>query len=163
MPGLQAETPPLEALKDIISTAASHSPEVSLMHVVVASCGYELGLKKLVPLYQHDPRHVDVLVESLGLENGNTVQTPIIDRKYRSHVARCLFFSQDRADITFAVNELCQRMSDLSMDPSFRIRGQESEVTVFSAGVALMGRHFWNAYTRKLKSIRSERRREHDA
>ena len=34
--------------------------------------------------------------------------------KYRSHVARCLFLSQDRADITFAVNELCQRMSDPS-------------------------------------------------
>ena len=29
--------------------------------------------------YQHDSRHVDVLVESLGLENGNTVQTPMID------------------------------------------------------------------------------------
>ena len=26
-------------------------------------------------VYQHDPRHV----ESLGLENGNTVQTPTID------------------------------------------------------------------------------------
>ena len=25
-------------------------------------------------LYQHDPGHMDVLVESLGLENGNTVQ-----------------------------------------------------------------------------------------
>ena len=31
--------------------------------------------------------------------------------KYRSHVARCLFLSQDRADITFDVNVLCQRMS----------------------------------------------------
>ena len=30
-------------------------------------------------LYQHEDRHVDVLVESLGLENGNTMQTPIID------------------------------------------------------------------------------------
>ena len=30
-------------------------------------------------LCQHDPRHVDVLVESLGLDSGNTVQTPIID------------------------------------------------------------------------------------
>ena len=30
-------------------------------------------------LYYHDPRHVDVLVESLGLENGNTVQTQTID------------------------------------------------------------------------------------
>ena len=59
-------------------------------------------------LYQHDPRHVDVLVETLGLENGNTVQTPMIDHvkdenpmwldseqisKYRSPVARCLFLS----------------------------------------------------------------------
>ena len=30
-------------------------------------------------LYQDDPRHVDVLVASLGLENGNTVQTPLVD------------------------------------------------------------------------------------
>ena len=58
---------------------------------------------------------------------GNTVQTPLIDdaqdenpvpldpdqiSKYRSHVARCLFFSQDRADITFAVNELCRKKTD---------------------------------------------------
>ena len=27
-------------------------------------------------LYQHDPRHVDVLVKDLGLEHGNSVQTP---------------------------------------------------------------------------------------
>ena len=71
-------------------------------------------------MYQHDPRRVDVLVESLGLENGNTVQTPTggdvkdenpvrLDSeqisKYRFHVVRCLLFSQDRADITFAVKE----------------------------------------------------------
>ena len=57
------------------------------------------------------------------------MQTPIVDdvkdenpvrldpdqiSKYRSHVARCLFLSQDRADIAFAVNELCQKMSDFS-------------------------------------------------
>ena len=30
-------------------------------------------------MYQHDPRHVDVLIESLGIETGNTVQTPIVD------------------------------------------------------------------------------------
>ena len=30
-------------------------------------------------LYQHDPRHVDVLVESLRFETGNTLQTPIVD------------------------------------------------------------------------------------
>ena len=80
-------------------------------------------------LYQHDPRRVDVLVADLGLEKGNAVQTPIIDdvkdenpvwlhpkqaSEYRSHVARCLFLSPDRADITFAVNELRRRMSDPS-------------------------------------------------
>ena len=72
----------------------------------------------------------DTLTFSLrvwGFKNGNTVQTPTIDdvkvenpvwsgseqiRKYRSLVARCLFVSQ--ADRTFAVNELCQRMSDPS-------------------------------------------------
>ena len=78
-------------------------------------------------LQQHDPRHVDVIVESLGLENGNTVQTRIIDdaidenpvqwdpdqiSKCRSHVARFLFLIQNRANITFAVSELCQKMSD---------------------------------------------------
>ena len=82
-------------------------------------------------------RHVDVLVESVGLENGNTVQTPIVDdvkdenpvrldpeqiSKYRSRVAWCLFLSQDRADITFAVNELCQRMSDPSQHSSTKLK-----------------------------------------
>ena len=86
--------------------------------------------------YQHDPRHLDVLVESLGLENGNTVQTPIVDdvkdenpvqldpeqsSRYRSHVARCLFFSQDR-DTKFVVNELCQRMSDLGQQSITKLK-----------------------------------------
>ena len=31
--------------------------------------------------------------------------------KCRSQVARCFFLGQDRADITFIVNEMCQRMS----------------------------------------------------
>ena len=79
-------------------------------------------------VYQHDPRHIDVLVKELGLENCNSVQTPatpdvteeekseplsqVQHQKYRSQVARCLFLSQDRADITFIVNELCQMMSN---------------------------------------------------
>ena len=78
-------------------------------------------------VYQHDPRHVDVLVKDLGLEHGSTVQTPatpdvteeeeseplsqVQRHSYRSQVARCLFLRQDRADITFIVNELCQKMS----------------------------------------------------
>ena len=63
-----------------------------------------------------------VFVEDLGLEHGNSVQTPAtldaepLDQvqhgKYRWQVARCLFLSQDRADMTFIVNELSQRMSN---------------------------------------------------
>ena len=68
-----------------------------------------------------------MLVKDFGLEHGNSVQTPatpdateeeeseplsqVQHHKYRSQVARCLFLSQDRADMTFIVNELCQRMS----------------------------------------------------
>ena len=35
-----------------------------------------LHRRKREIVYQHDPRHVDVLVKDLGLEHGNSVQTP---------------------------------------------------------------------------------------
>ena len=67
---------------------------------------------------------------------------------YGSHVPRCLFLSQDRADMTFAVNELCQKMSDPTqhsliqttrsvlegreaMGSSFQIRGHEFRSDIF--------------------------------
>ena len=77
-------------------------------------------------VFKHDPRHVDALVKDFGLEHGNSVQTPAthdateeeqepLDKnqhsKYRSQVVRCFFLSQDRADITFIVSGLRQRMS----------------------------------------------------
>ena len=142
-----------DALKAILSIAASDSPEFSLMHVDVSrayfqghleNCSYEqerssrnlfhkkkrttlglaheddfvvtgtkgsllefkMELENVYPmkasiigagstkskalnrrirwgetgiLYQHDPRNADVFVQSLVLENGNTVLTPIID------------------------------------------------------------------------------------
>ena len=61
-------------------------------------------------MYQHDPTHVELLVKDLGLEHGNSVQTPathdateeeteLLDQvqhnKCRSQAARCLVFSQD--------------------------------------------------------------------
>ena len=60
-------------------------------------------------------RHIDVLVKDLGLEHGNSVQTPAVhdvtddepepldqtkSSNHTSQVARCLFFGQDRADTT---------------------------------------------------------------
>ena len=89
-------------------------------------------------MYQHDPRHVDVLVKDLGLEHGNSVQTPAAPgaleeeeseplsqdqhHRYRSRVARCLFLSQDRADKTFIVNELCQKMSNPNQQSLGRLK-----------------------------------------
>ena len=35
-----------------------------------------LHWRKRGTVYQHDPRHVDVLVKDLGLEQGNSVPTP---------------------------------------------------------------------------------------
>ena len=76
-------------------------------------------------VYQHDPRHVDVLVKALGLEHGNSVQTPAtqdateeepepLDQvqrsRYKSQVATCVFLRQNRAYVTLFVNESCQRM-----------------------------------------------------
>ena len=83
-------------------------------------------------VYQHDPRVVDVLVKDVGFEHGNSLQTPATPavteeeeseplsqdqpHRYRSQVARC-FFSQDRADMTFIVNELCQNVESQSTEP----------------------------------------------
>ena len=102
----------------------------------IISCGSPKSIKTLNRrlhwrergiVYQHDPRHVDVLVKDLGVEHGNSVPTratldvmeeeeseplsQVQHQQYRSQVARRLFLSQDRADITFIVNELCQKMS----------------------------------------------------
>ena len=37
-------------------------------------------------------------------------------------MARCLFLSQDRADMTFAVKELCQKMSDPSQHSTANLK-----------------------------------------
>ena len=72
-------------------------------------------------VYQHDPRRVGVVAKDLGLEHGNSVQTPathdvteeepapldqVQHSRYKSLVERCFFLSQDRADTTFTVNKL---------------------------------------------------------
>ena len=42
--------------------------------------------------------------------------------RYRSQVARCLFHSQNRADITFIVNEQCQKMSNPNQQSLARLK-----------------------------------------
>ena len=76
-------------------------------------------------MYQHDARHVDVLVKHLGLKQRNSVAEAELEpfdqvqhSKYRSQVARCLYLGQDRSDIIFLVSQSCRRMSN-SMQQSF--------------------------------------------
>ena len=138
-------------------------------------------------VYQHDPRHIDVLVKDLGLENSNSVQTPatpevteeekpeplsqVQHHKYRSQVARCLFFSQDRADNihrervvpedvkshsaeSCQVEEACQILEtrEATFTDSDWAGCKETRKSS-SAGVVMLGEHALKAYTRKQKII----------
>ena len=76
--------------------------------------------------YEADQRHVEIILEELGLSEGSkSVQTPGVvqgviseekldvekARTYRALAARANYLSQDRSDIGFAVKELCRHMS----------------------------------------------------
>ena len=77
--------------------------------------------------WEADPRHVEKMLEDIGLEDckpgalPRTQRTEEQDaeleldwetaRKYRSIVARGNFFVQDRPDIRYTVKELCREMS----------------------------------------------------
>ena len=76
-----------------------------------------------------DPRHAELVVEQLGLENEKGLSTPGSDnkddedneddklldedaaKKYRMIAARCNYLSLDRPDFQFAVKEACREMS----------------------------------------------------
>ncbi len=76
-----------------------------------------------------DPRHVEILIKEMGLEEANSVKTPgVKDRErdenneqpldraeaslYRSCVARANCLAQYRADIAYAVKEACRGMAN---------------------------------------------------
>ncbi|MDA8582757.1 reverse transcriptase domain-containing protein [bacterium] len=79
--------------------------------------------------YEPDQRHVDLIVQALGLEKAKGCVSPgeelrpwekeedeeILDafrqREYRSIVARANYLAVDRADIQYSVKELCRSMS----------------------------------------------------
>ena len=84
--------------------------------------------------YECDQRHVEIMLEQLGLTTATPLGTPGIEETkdkgtdstdtkpvpldadaaslYRAITARANYISQDRADIQYAVKELCRRMSD---------------------------------------------------
>ncbi len=76
--------------------------------------------------YEPDPRHAELIVEELNLQNAKSVMTlgekmtneesPKLSAtdvtRYRSICARTNYLAQDRADITYIAKELCRRMSN---------------------------------------------------
>ena len=77
-------------------------------------------------VYEADQRHAELIVKGLGLTSASkSVNTPSQksvkqseqplspedSTQYRALVARANYLAQDRADICFAVKELCKRMS----------------------------------------------------
>ena len=73
--------------------------------------------------YETDPRHVDLIIEELGLENanGSDVTGSKVDinetdteldhedaYRFRSIAARLNFLAADRIDIQFASKEICR-------------------------------------------------------
>lgn len=79
-------------------------------------------------LYEADPRHAEILIRELGLENTKPVVTPGVKSslvpedqdpflepamatRFRQLIARCNFLCQDRADIIYATKEAARGMS----------------------------------------------------
>ncbi len=77
--------------------------------------------------YEADPRHVEILVSSLGMENANSVSSPGKDdddynegeenivgssTEFRALAARANYLAQDRPDIQFATKEVCRSMAN---------------------------------------------------
>ena len=75
--------------------------------------------------YEADPRHVQILIRALNLENAKAVATPGVSRNsdrgaelmseqlkhYRSLCMRCNYLALDRPDISYASKELARAMS----------------------------------------------------
>ena len=87
--------------------------------------------------YEADLRHVDLIIEELGLENANRsdVTGSKVDVKetdteldhehayrFRSIAARLNFLAADRIDIQIASKEICRRMSSPCMSDWAKVR-----------------------------------------
>ena len=107
----------------LLGPEGEHLKEVKILNRIVAWNGAR-GI-----VYEADPRHVEIVVEQLGLQNAKPVATPGIKEegrtqedcdqplseeeasKYRALVARYNYLSPDRPDISYSVKELARYMS----------------------------------------------------
>lgn len=101
---------------------ARHEQEIRALNRIVTWEKEGIG-------YEADPRHVEVIVEELGLDGCIVVGTPgtstegrtnedahnpldsAMETKYRALVARANYLSRDRADIAYSVEELAKAMA----------------------------------------------------
>ena len=106
-------------LRGILGTSDQHQKEIRILNRVlrITTGGLE---------YEPDVRHVETIIQELGLQGSNGVNTPGTKQKfeeepryldaeqatrYRGLVARANYVAQDRADIQFAVKELARSAS----------------------------------------------------
>ena len=78
--------------------------------------------------YEAGPRHAEIILESMGLENANSIKTPgggngenaeddeeelgeEARTKFRAIAARCNYLAIGRPDLQYAAKEACRRMS----------------------------------------------------
>ena len=79
--------------------------------------------------YEADPRHIEIIVEQLGLQDSKAVSSPgtkeegktqhdneekLSDKhtsRYRAIAARCKYIAPDRPDIAYAAKECCRHMA----------------------------------------------------
>ena len=87
--------------------------------------------------YEADPRHVDLIIEELGLENanGSDVTGSKVDineteteldhedaYRFKSIAAKLNFLAADTVDIQFASKEICRRMSSACLSDWAKVR-----------------------------------------
>ena len=98
--------------------------EVKILKRIVSWCK-ETGLH-----YEADPRHIEIIIDQLGLQEAKPVSTPgtkeegrtqanhedkLNDKdtsSYRAIVARCNYIAPDRPDIAYIVKELARSMAN---------------------------------------------------
>ena len=66
-------------------------------------------------------------------EEGREPLDQVQHSKYRSQVARCLFFSEVRSDVTFILNELSRRMSNPTQQSLAKLK-REANIQVWKIG-----------------------------
>ncbi len=106
----------------VIGSTPEDQKEVKILNRIVRFTGE--GVE-----YEADPRHVEILIQDMGLQEANPVSSPGTENEekkegrgqknggptqFRALAARANYLAQDRPDIQFATKEVCRAMSDPS-------------------------------------------------